>query len=306
MNSPRFSNVVFVDLDGTAILDNSYYIFLRSLWLDGGWRERVDLIRALGIRLVFGRAARVSMKRRVARSFAGAEAHRQEAIVGRTLAALRQTISMPVQRRVDEFKRQGWTAILATAALDCYARPLAAELGYEDCLATPVCGPGADWRELRGDRKAEACRAWSSDHGGAKILTAAISDHADDLPLLHDCSHVVIQAKREYAMGLAEKLSGQTLVEILDPTAAEDGGGIWLWFLDAPSGPYDPWEVSTIASKHRYALLYVGDGWRRLLPGASLGSAVLRVDCPSVPAVKTRLAIAARRVFFRDALGVFH
>lgn len=307
MSSENLPGVAFVDLDGTLILGNSYHIFLRSVWDEGGWRLRADLMKALGIRVFKGKAGRVPMKRYVADAFSKTDKNRQDAIIASTLGEMRKTVSQPIQGKVNALKRAGWRLVLATAALDCYARPFAIELGYDDCLATPTKETGGPWQELWRHQKAYGCHAWLRDHGGSETQVMAISDHADDLPLLETCTAVVLQTDRNEAIRISAKLPNQTTSEIIDPVAAEENGGIWLWILDSPSGPHDPWEVKTILSKHRYALMYVGDGeWRRVVPGDSLLPAVSRVDCPRLPSMKARLKITMRRKFMRDILGVFH
>ena len=65
------------------------------------------------------------------------------------LARLRMTLSSPVIATIDRWRAEGGEVVLATAAPDCYARPLAEQLELADCLATPS-RVGPKWRELSG------------------------------------------------------------------------------------------------------------------------------------------------------------
>ncbi len=298
---------LFVDLDGTLVLGNSYTEFLWACWCYGGRRMRISLLGAMTIRVVLGRPGRLRMKSAVARGFGNLDERRQQVILDATLAALRRVLSQPVRQKVESFRAEGWGTVLATAAFDSYANPFSEECGFDDCIASPPAIPGVQWQECSGVIKADKCRALAAINGGGKPQMAAISDHPDDLPLLRICSSVVLQASLAGANSLASRLPGTVQVEVIDPLSAEVGGGIWLWFLDGPSGPHDPWEVRMILSKHRYSLMYVGGGvWRRIQPGDPLNHAVLRVHCPSPPSALARLSIALSRKIVRDSLRVFH
>lgn len=301
------TRTLFVDLDGTFVLGNSYMEFLRACWLQGDLRMRLILAGAIANRAVSGRRGRLRMKVSIARSFGQLDEVQQQAIVDATTTAMRRIVSRPVQEKVESFRSEGWAIVLATAALDCYATQFSEELGFDHCIASPPVIPGLQWQECWGSIKADRCRTFASAlHEGA-LEMAAMSDHADDLPLLRACSSVVIQASASESKKLAASLPENVQVSIIDPLAAEGGGGIWLWFMDAPSGPHDPWEVRTILSKHRYSLMYVGDGaWRRTRPGDSLTPAVLRVHCPRPPSALARISVALSRKIVRDSLQIFH
>jgi phosphoserine phosphatase len=302
------TKVMFVDLDGTLVLDNSYHLFLWSIWVKGGWNLRVALISAALARVVRGGERRTRMKQRVLHAFAQARPGRQRAVVSHTLAMMSRTLSRPVLQRISAYRNDGWLAVLATAAPDCYARPFADALGFDGCLASPPVTASNAWVELIGHKKADACRAWAdaaAQSGTPEV--AVISDHLDDLPLLQMASRVVIQAPPDDAASLVGKLPAETRIDQIDPVGCDEHGGIWLWINDCPSGPYDPWEVETILSKHRYALLYRSDlRWVRVLPGHSLAAGALRMECPRPPAPRDRMSVAARRLVVRDLLGVFH
>ena len=281
--------------------------FLRACWLQGGLRMRLILVGAIAIRAVTGKRGRLRMKMTIARSFDQLDEVRQQAVVDATITAMRRIISRPVQEKVESFRSEGWGIVLATAALDCYASRFSEELGFDHCIASPPVIPGLHWQECWGAIKADRCRTIAGALYEGPLEMAAMSDHADDLPLLSACRSVVIQASVSEAKKLQAGPPKDVHVSVIDPLAAESGGGIWLWFMDAPSGPHDPWEVRTILSKHRYSLMYVGDGaWRRTRPGDSLTPAVLRVHCPRPPSALARISVALSRKIVRDSLQIFH
>ena len=307
MSTKSMSSVVFVDLDGTLVLDNSYHAFLWSSWRHGGWKVKSRLLHALATRPFQGHAGRVQMKSRIVNAYSRTTPSRQEAIVTSTSSMLRRTLSLPVLSVIDRFRAEGSAVVLATAALECYARPLALELGFDDCLASSSVIDPSGWVELWGERKAEACSAWARENCSLEARIVAISDDVADLPLLQEASQVVLQMTEEKAIAIAEDLPKHNQIEVIDPVSAEVGGGIWLWILDGPKGPYSTWEVETILSKHRYALAYVGDGrWERVLHGGRLNNAVSRRSCPQPPRAGVRFAIALRRTAVRDVLQIFH
>ncbi len=276
--------------------------------VEGGMPLRVALVRAALMRMVRRGHGRARMKQQVLLAFERASSDRRQAIVSHTLAKMAETVSRPVVDRVAIYRDQGWLTVLATAAPECYARPFADSLGFDDCLATPSVSTTEVWVELIAARKADACMAWAraaTDSTTPEV--AVISDHPDDLPLLRLASRVVLHAPLEVASSLMSDLPAEMRIEHIDPVGCDEHGGIWLWINDCPSGPHDAWEVVTILSKHRYALLYQGDcEWVRIRPGESLVGAALRMECPRPPAPRDRVAVAARRTIVRDLLGIFH
>ncbi|MDO3400736.1 HAD family hydrolase [Mycolicibacterium neoaurum] len=308
MSDSRTFRVLFVDLDGTLILDNSFHLFLWAIAVNGDLRLRGALFRAFGMRLLARASGRESMKRAVLRAFSSADKRQQQAIVSYTLAKMSSTVSRPVMQHVTSYRNDGWRVVLATAAPCCYARPFAVSLGFDDCLASPEPVAAREWKELIGARKADACLAWAHRHSeGTTSEIATITDHLDDLPLLKWSSQVVIQASKADADLLIGELPDAPAIKRIDPVAQDNHGGMWLWINDAPSGPHDIWEVKTILSKHRYALLYRADSnWGRVEAGHSLGDAALRSDCPRPPSARERLVVAGHRVLVRDVLGVYH
>ena len=75
MSERGVKGVLFVDLDGTLVLENSFHTFLRAAWQHGGSRLRLQFMLAVLLRAT-GRGihARLAMKRRVLSAFANTSA----------------------------------------------------------------------------------------------------------------------------------------------------------------------------------------------------------------------------------------
>jgi phosphoserine phosphatase len=246
------------------------------------------------------------MKRRVLSAFCNTSPVRQDRIVTATLARMRMTLSSPVMARIDGWRAKGGDVVLVTAAPDCYAHPLAEELELTDCLATPAL-VGPSWRELSGSAKAEACRHWLKLRNDIASEIHVITDHEDDVDLLRMADKAIVQGSTRAFSHIASTLSPEVDLAHFDTVSSQDGGGIWLWFDGRPSGPHDRWETKTIMSKHRYALIYTGEGrWEHLRPHVDLTTAVPRVTCPETPSVTTQMTIAIKRKVIRQQLGIFH
>ena len=300
------AGVVAVDLDGTLVLGNSFHEFMAALWRHGGLTTRCRLLTILLRRAASqGVAARQSMKLRVVDLYSGLPHARGDRVLNTTLNACLSQLSQPVCALVSARVVKGWRIVLATAAPAVYADVLAARLGFDACLASPESIRPDD--ELIGQRKAAAVQAWVEEgSAGAPTSLLVVTDHLDDLPLLAIADEIALQcpaAKREIIETKLERRASH----VFDPFEAQTGGGLWLWLDDSPSGPHDVWEIATILSKHRYALLYIGAGiWQRVLPGSPLTAGVCRNFCPTPPVLRQRIAIMLRRVVVRDRLGVFH
>lgn len=312
--------VVFCDLDGTLVLDNSFHVFLGVCWTLARPTARAALASRLMPR-AFGRigGGHVGLKRRVLVWVACQPQEWQDHAVAKTLARLRPTLSAPVLRILEEFRASGARIVLATAAPDLYARPLATQIGADDCLATPS-RLTSTWAELLSARKARACAAWLEQHlpadGPRQIVT--ITDHPDDLPLLAMSDRVILQASPQVMGAITARLEADmaaagtalpriTRIDVLSADEEAEGSGYWLWFDDRPEGPVDIWEVKMILSKHRHTRIYAGDGhWRLIRPGEPITPAVRRRDCPRPPGSRQRLGFHLRRRVMRDWLGLFH
>ncbi|MGJ8585360.1 MAG: haloacid dehalogenase-like hydrolase [Marinosulfonomonas sp.] len=308
MTEPNCSSVLFVDLDGTLILDNSFHTFVRVLAIVGGRRTRSALFRALVLRLL-GRysGGHASMKRRVLEVYSAEPETTKQTVITQSLQRMSGLLSRPALDYIAAWRAVGAQVVLATAAPDCYAKPLAHQLGFDDCLAT-ASTIGPNWQELLAECKAQACSDWLMCRG---IIPAArigvLTDHKDDVPLLRMATEAAIQCSGASFSEIVKAVGALPVLEHIDIVSAQHGGGIWFWFDDKPCGPIDDWEARTILSKHRYAMLYVeGDGWRSIRHGRELVGACRRVDCPRPPSTKTRVFVSLKRRIVRDGLGIFH
>ncbi|MFE4955955.1 HAD family hydrolase [Streptomyces sp. NPDC056653] len=299
-----------VDLDGTLVLGNSFHEFLGRLWQHGGLAARRALLVIVICRaLSRGVRARQLMKLRAVKLYSRLDPTRAEAVLAATVDACLAQISAPVLSLVRSRADAGWRVVVASAAPAAYAEVLAARLGFDDCLASPMTSDRPD-DELIGERKAAAVRAWLGEEAtmsaGGSVPLMVMSDHRDDLPLMALADEVALQGSAGERAAIEAQL-GQPVAFSLDPLEKQEDGRLWLWFDDRPSGPHDIWEVTTILSKHRYALLYAGEGtWQRVLPGSSLAAGVQRSSCPRPPSMRQRVGIVARRRIVRDRLGIFH
>jgi phosphoserine phosphatase len=250
-------------------------------------------------------SARPEMKVKVARMHRRLAAGRGHRVVERTIEGSQRQLSVPVLNLIEDARQRGDWVILATAAPAVYARPLAETLGFDTCLATSA-GANEPGEELLGEKKAEAVRKLLADRNLQRAHLVVVSDHLDDLPLFRMADEYVLHAD-DLTAALIEQSLRLPATARLNPVAAEHDGGIWMWFDDRPVGPLDRWEVATVLSKHRYSLIYVGEGrWARVQPGDSLDPAVLRATCPRPPGVRQRVTTSTRRRVVRDRLGIFH
>lgn len=305
MAAALHKRVVFCDLDGTLVLDNSFHVFLVTAWAEGSLGQRISL----GLRFLARSAGRLSgghagLKKRVLIWFSRQPQAWQDSVVQATLCRLNATLSQPVLAALDAYRASGAQIVLATAAPDVYARALVEQIGATDCLATPFPA-GRDWQELLAGRKAAACSAWLGPQASYVI---ALTDHIDDLALLRLADEAVIVGPSTEVSAFQKLLASESVIlHHIDTDTDQTNGGYWLWFDDRPSGPHDHWEIRTILSKHRYARIYQGNGqWRRIGPGMALMPAVQRRDCPRPPTSRQRLLIQINRRVRRDWLRIFH
>lgn len=300
------NRILFVDLDGTLTLDNSFHRFLIAIWRLGGWRARGGLFLAASERLIRrDSSGRVRMKRRVLLAFGRVPDDSRAAVVQAVIDDVTRTLSEPVLRVVERWREAGGDVVLATAAPDCYAQQIASDLDFRDVIATPT-DVSESWVEVLGTEKAERCVDWLAVNA-PRATVGVITDHLDDVPLVGRADTVWVQGTARDLEAIRVGGRGPFAAELIDAESPQEGGGMWLWFDDRPSGPHDVWEVRTILSKHRYGLIYIGSGrWVRVRAGDDLGVAVQRRNCPRPPSTKDRLSIDLRRRAVRDRLGVFH
>jgi HAD superfamily hydrolase (TIGR01490 family) len=177
------------DLDGTVLRGNSWHIFY---W----WALRRWPLRAPGLLvLLFLRRLRLiearTLQQAALRALAGADPATINAI-GRQLFAkrLRELIRPAAKQEIARRFAEGHQIVLATAAFDFLAAPIAEELGVKQIIATRlefaggVCAGRSVFPEPRGVAKAEAVRAHFNGGSVDWRGSCAFTDEREDLPLL--------------------------------------------------------------------------------------------------------------------------
>lgn len=178
-----------IDLDGTLIEGNSFTLFvkfaLRRFPAATPGIAFTVLLRKL--RLISHREAKRRIMKMASRHFTG--------------KPLDEFLSI-IERRVRPFFRDILAShpavlILASAAPEEYALPLAKRLGFDAAVATPA----GSLEECRGERKVSRLRDLGVSFDGD---TRVFTDHTDDLPLLRANAH-----GKNYLVAPCEKLPAE-------------------------------------------------------------------------------------------------
>lgn len=165
-----------IDLDGTLVRGNTLHEYLRLGLIEAmrGLRVRDTLAIAGWTGL---RALKLVNHRRM--KFGALRHIRPDARLRERFAARIQSMLNPeVLSLISEFKEEGCTVLLATAAPDTYI-PWIWDGEY---LATATDG-NPDMTENRGVEKLRRVREYAAQHGCR--LYAVVTDHEDDRPLLN-------------------------------------------------------------------------------------------------------------------------
>ena len=302
MMSEKSDRLVFVDLDGTLLLANSFHMLLEAIVTvrPAGWAPA--LLRFFARRAAPGAGARTAAKARIIGYLDELGSDESDELRCRLLEQMQCVISEPVLQIVREEQERGATVVLATAAPFWYAAPASERLGFDAVLATTASSP---FVELGGEAKAAACREMIRSAGQPGTSVHVITDHPDDCPLARLADELTVHgpANSVATKRLCQATDG--VVGVVDPVGSESGGGIWLWVEGRFSGPLSPWDVCLAMTKNRYALIFDG-GWRRLRSKDDVAQARLRIRAPSAPSARERGALALRRLFVRRWLRIFH
>ena len=192
------SPVLLFDLDGTVIDVNSFPIWVKELLLArvghlgiaGRLSVATRAAAALAVRKLL-RQSHARFKRRVQRIWSTVEAaapagHAADALVERLARHVRPNLGI----LLGEVVRGDFDAVLTTAAAAEYAVPLARRLGFHHVVATPA-GGGADAADNVGAMKRDRTLAYLRAQGWAARPRILFTDHADDLPLIHECGALI-------------------------------------------------------------------------------------------------------------------
>lgn len=172
MVSGRHSRrLAVIDLDGTLVRGNTLHEYIRLGLSESFRRGRLLSSLKIAAAIVLRRFRLISHP---AFKFSSLDCIRpSDRLKNRFQSRIRGMINPEVETLIGEFRSQGIAVILATAAPACYVP----WIWSGDYLAT--CGRD----ELRGIRKLEAVRKYMERSG--LELYAVVTDHEDDLPLLH-------------------------------------------------------------------------------------------------------------------------
>lgn len=173
---------VVVDLDGTLLRGNSLHLMVRfmasKLRKRGGYGSLLKIALLL-IKRRLGLISHIRMKQPLHYM---ATATLSDDDLKEFAGLLRQSLDTALAERLDEYRRQGYYLMLATAAPDLYLPQLAAALGFDGFIGTPLTDSPGTYRETRCERKRDLCLKMAAEENCE--IKAVATDHSDDLPLL--------------------------------------------------------------------------------------------------------------------------
>lgn len=138
-------SVLFVDLDGTLTMENTFHLLLLAIWRNGSHGERARMGVLAARRVLDQRYRRVQMKRDVLRLVANSP--RVGTISARVVEQAVRALSEPVLQVARQYQRAGYRVVLATAAPSFYADRISQLTGLDDCIATSARAEGGELRE---------------------------------------------------------------------------------------------------------------------------------------------------------------
>lgn len=214
------------DLDETLIHANSFRVLVVELGRPRTWWALGPAVplRLAGLVLlrVGRRLDRAGFKRRVHGILRSLSPHRQARLTDQMLELLRQHWHSDVQRAVQLAHDAGFHTLLATAAFEEHARPLAADCAFDAVVATTWAPDPGAWRELNGEAKRDAVRE-AAVAAGASRPWILLSDHADDEPLADVCDQVFWVDRRAPLRATAANEAAFTLASFA--AAIDQAGG---------------------------------------------------------------------------------
>lgn len=302
--------VLFVDLDKTLVLENTFHVFLRALGRIRGHGAPVALSRyachklptfAAGSR----EARRLRSKAQIMAWFAQLPAELRLSAIEKTVSSAVKAISSQVASTMEEWRTEGAVIVLATAAPDAYVRDIARSVKADHVICSHE--DAGVWHENVGVQKAAACQDWLGRHGATESLIGAISDHADDIPLLQLANRAYIHATAQQATRIAT-LAGleNGRWSVIDPISAQPSGGWWFYVNGEPRGPLGNPEARILLSKWRDCLVYTKDGWIPARGGYRAITPELRRDPPMMPSVDARVKMEAGTWLRRRIMRMTH
>ena len=195
---------IAVDLDGTLVRGNTLHLLMR--WLAG--HHPVGACPRLlwaACRRAVGVDSHVDMKGRVLSIARSHMSVSEVELFARSLAPQVNQCVLALIRKYDY-------TILATAAPDFYACAIAWMLGCDVCVSSRLERVIREGQEMRGVSKRDSVKSLARQEGVE--VTAVVTDHKDDLPLLRlpGVSRFLVNPSRELCMTLdAESLPYEVL-----------------------------------------------------------------------------------------------
>lgn len=192
-------SVVAFDLDGTLTVRDCVVPFLVRL---GGWRGIAGALARTPRRTLKGLAGRDrdEIKKVVAGGVFRSRSVAEVAAEGEEFAdrVVASWLRADVCQRLTWHQSEGHRAVVVSASLGPYVRPLAARLGIADVLCTDVVahdgryGDALDGGNCRGPEKARRLRAWLERIGLADATVWAYGDSPGDEAMLAMAAHPVM------------------------------------------------------------------------------------------------------------------
>lgn len=177
------------DLDGTLISINSFHLWLRYLLCWAVRRVRILIITQLfwysALRLL-GVINHIVLKKAILRL-----SHQvpipERIIFGQKLM---QYVRPELLAKMQQHKKDGFTVVIATAALDLYLVGFK-QLCEVDAILATSSELSSSWQE---NLKAQKLHNIRSCYGSDALIVYAYSDHSDDLPLLKAAKYAIVVA----------------------------------------------------------------------------------------------------------------
>ncbi len=187
--------LIAVDLDGTYLTINSmeaYTLYVFQALLTRLRWCRAARVLAWVVKRKLRRCDHRTMKHAILK--AAAPVSSPEAME-RFARHLLRYVNPDVQKLIDQRKAKGWKTILATAAPDIYALPLAKIQGFDYACATELTDNPDEFGECKGQAKLRAVKKIMREQN--LKLGTVVTDHDDDLPLLNACQGECFIIKRQ-------------------------------------------------------------------------------------------------------------
>lgn len=168
----------------------------------------------------------------------------QDWLLSDLAATVRPNLTALLTRAAADTKQH---IVLATAAAEDYAEPLAAKIGFKHVLATPLLA-GADAAKLHnvGANKRDRVMAFLQEKGWDKLPRIFLTDHIEDLPLIEVCDKILWFGNETQRQQAQTKAPGKLFVPALTLETKEVMAEINT-IAAVPPEPSQPDEAAAVA-----------------------------------------------------------